>query len=54
MPPREAEILPRTMVNLPKLTDEEWKKIGWKRKKPNITNVTYRLPSIVIVSPVEK
>ena len=48
MPPRAEKIKPRRMKNIPKIEDEEWKKIGSKRN-----SILFVAPIIRVTLPEE-
>ena len=48
LPPRVENIIPRRMENIPKMEDEEWKKIGSKRNK-----ILFVAPIIHVTVPEE-
>ena len=48
MPPRTEKIKPRRMKNIPKIEDEEWKKIGSKRN-----SILFVAPIIRVTLPEE-
>ena len=48
MPPRAEKIEPRRMKNIPKIEDEEWKKIGSKRSR-----ILFVAPMIHVTPPEE-
>ena len=59
MKPRPTEIIPRSMDVRPKIEDEEWRRIGYKRNKyldvsaKDEENIKTTVPKIVIVAPID-
>ena len=55
--PRYPEIIPRSMDLRPRIEDEEWRNIGFKRRKPlyiftsDLQKVKTSPPKIIIVTP---
>ena len=55
--PRHPEIIPRSMDLRPRIEDEEWRNIGFKRRKPlyiftsELQKVKTSPPNIIIVTP---